>query len=130
MKHHLLKGLRFGLTGVANTGMHALVAFLCLNGFFLGVAGLVVGPVVANGVAFAVATIFSYVVNTLWTFSAEMNRKNFQRFGCVAVIGLMAAMLLAKLSELIGLPPIGSVVLVVCVMPVINFGLHSLWTYK
>ncbi len=130
MKHHLVRGFRFGITGVANTGIHALVAVLCLEGFFLGVPALVAGPVVANGIAFVVATAFSYVVNTVWSFSTEMNRRNFQRFIVVAVIGLFAAMALARLAELTGLPPLGGVVLVVCVMPFVNFGLHSLWTYR
>lgn len=130
MKHHLVRGFRFGITGVANTGIHTLVAVLCLEGFFLGLPWLVTGPVVANGVAFVVATVFSYVVNTLWSFSLEMNRRNLQRFLIVSVIGLFAAMTLAKLAEMIGLPPMGSVVLVVCVMPFVNFALHSLWTYK
>lgn len=130
MKQHLVKGFRFGVTGVANTGIHALVAFLCLNGFFLGLSNLVAGPVVANGMAFVVATLFSYVVNTRWSFAAEMNAKNFRRFIVVALIGLAAAMLLAKLAEVVGLPPMGSVVLVICVMPIINFGMHSLWTYR
>ena len=130
MKQHLVRGFRFGITGVANTGIHALVAVLCLEGFCLGVPWLVAGPVVANGVAFVVATVFSYVVNTVWSFSTDMNRRNFQRFIVVAVIGLFAAMGLARLAEMIGLPPLGSVVLVVCVMPFVNFGLHSLWTYR
>lgn len=130
MKQHLIQGFRFGMTGVANTGIHALVAFLCLNGFFLGVSSLVASPVVANGLAFVVATIFSYVVNTRWSFSTEMNARNFQRFIGVALIGLAAAMLLAKFAEVIGLPAMGGVVLVVCVMPLINFALHSLWTYR
>jgi putative flippase GtrA len=120
MKHHLVRGFRFGVTGVANTGIHLVVAYLCLAA----------GPVVANAVAFIVATLFSYVVNTLWSFSVAMTRQNFGRFIIVAIIGLLATMLLAKLAELIGLSPMGSVWLVVCVMPFINFGLHSLWTYR
>ena len=130
MKHHLVRGFRFGVTGLANTGIHALVAVLCLKGFFLGVPWLVAGPVVANGVAFVVATVFSYVVNTLWSFSTKMNSRNLQRFLVVSVIGLFAAMALARLAELMGLPPLGSVVLVVCVMPFVNFGLHAFWTYR
>lgn len=130
MKQHLVRGFRFGVTGVANTGIHALVAVLCLEGFFLGVPALVAGPVVANGIAFVVATAFSYVVNTLWSFSTQMSRRNLQRFLVVAVIGLFAAMALARLAELVGLPPLGSVVVVVGVMPFVNFALHACWTYR
>lgn len=130
MRRHLVRGFRFGVTGVANTGIHALVAVLCLEGFFLGVPALVAGPVVANGAAFVVATVFSYVVNTVWSFSTKMNRRNLQRFLVVSVIGLFAAMALARLSEWLGLPSLGSVLLVVCVMPFVNFGLHAFWTYR
>ncbi len=130
MKLHLVRIYRFGVTGLANTAIHAFVAVLCLEGFFLGYPSLTVGPVVANGVAFVVATVFSYVVNTVWSFSTTIKRKNFLRFIVVAIIGLVAAMALARLAELIGFPPIGSVVLVVCVMPLINFALHTLWTYR
>ncbi len=120
MRAHLLRGFRFGVTGIANTGIHVVVAYLCLAA----------GPVAANAVAFIVATLFSYVVNTLWSFSTAMTRQNLSRFIVVAIIGLLAAVLLAKVGELIGLPPMGSVWLVVCVMPFVNFGLHSLWTYR
>lgn len=130
MKQHLVRGFRFGVTGIANTGIHALTAVLCLNGLFLGLPWLMVGPVTANGVAFVVATVFSYVVNTLWSFSTKMNGRNFNRFLAVSVIGLFATITLAKLAGFIGLPPLGSVALVVCVMPFVNFGLHSLWTYR
>lgn len=130
MKRHFVRGFRFGVTGVANTLIHSLVAVLCIEGFFLGLPWLVAGPVVANGIAFVVATVFSYIVNTLWSFSAEMNRRNLQRFLVVSVIGLIVAMATARLAELIGLPPLGSIVLVVCVLPFVNFGLHSLWTYR
>lgn len=130
MRHHLVRGFRFSVTGLANTGIHALVAVLCLEGFFLGLPWLVTGPVVANGIAFAVATAFSYVVNTLWSFSTKMSRKNLQRFLVVSAIGLFVAMTLAQLAAWMGLPSLGSVVLVVCVMPFVNFGLHAFWTYR
>lgn len=120
MREHLVRGFRFGVTGVANTGIHILVAYLCLAA----------GPVAANAVAFIVATLFSYVVNTLWSFSAAMTRQNLGRFVIVAIIGLLAAMLLAKLGEFIGLPPMGGVILVVCVMPLVNYTLHSVYTYR
>ena len=130
MKQHLTRGFRFGLTGLANTAIHILIAILCLEGFFFGIPSLVAGPVVANVVAFIVATIFSYLANTLWSFSATINGKNFQRFIVVAIIGLFATMGLARLAELVDLPRVGSVALVVCIMPLVNFSLHSFWTYR
>lgn len=130
MRHHLLRGIRFGITGIANTAIHAAVAYFCLNGFFTSLELIKFGPVAANAIAFILSTAFSYVVNTCWSFSGQMNRKTFGRFGVVAILGLGAAVALAKLGEFMGLPPMWGVFLVVCVMPMVNFGLHSLYTYR
>jgi hypothetical protein len=37
---------------------------------------------------------------------------------------------LARMAELVGLSGVGSVALVVCIMPLINFSLHYFWTYR
>lgn len=130
MRSQTVRGLRFCVTGLANTLIHAFVAYLCLKGFFLGIKNFVAGPVLANAVAFVTSTMFSYVVNTYWSFSTKMSTRNFFRFVSVSCVGLLAAMSLAKIAEFIGLPPMGGVLLVVCVMPIVNFALHSLWTYR
>lgn len=130
LKHHFNRGFRFALTGIVNTGIHAIVAILCLNGFFFKEPLFVVGPVGANSIAFTFATMFSYFANTKWSFATEMNRRNFLRFIVVSLFGLFFTMCLSGLTDYFNWPPIISVVLVVCFMPIINFMLHTLWTYR
>lgn len=114
---------RFALTGVGATALHTVVA--------LGlISQLNTSPPLANGVAFCVATIFSYVVNTLWSFSAAPAKRNFWRFLVVALIGLLLAMGLAWLAEQLHWPPIAGIALVVAIVPTFSFLLHRLWTYR
>ena len=78
----MVRLVRFGVSGVIATGVHVAIATpLAL--------GLGVSPVLANGVAFVCATVFSYLLNALWSFSAKPDRHNFLRFVCVAVFGLL-----------------------------------------
>lgn len=120
---HARRLLRFGVTGLGSTLLHALVA--------LGlITWLTTAPPLANGLAFCVATVFSYLVNTLWSFSAPLHGQNLRRFLTVSAIGFLLAMGLAWLAELVGWTPLVGIALVVCVVPAVSFVLHSLWTYR
>lgn len=120
---HARRLVRFSVTGVGSTLLHTLVA--------LGmITGLNTAPPWANGIAFCVATVFSYLTNTLWSFSAPLHGQNLRRFITVSAIGFLLAMGLAWVAELAGWPPLGGIALVVCVVPAVSFVLHSLWTYR
>lgn len=120
---HTRRLLRFGVTGAGTTLLHAGVALVLIT-------ELAAKPPLANGIAFCVATVFSYLVNTLWSFSAPLHGQNLRRFLMVSSMGFLLAMSLAWLAELWGWPPLGGIALVVCVVPAVSFGLHSLWTYR
>jgi len=113
-----------------NTGIHFGIALLCIKGFHLENYLIKMRPTTANGVAFFVATIFSYFMNTLWSFSSEVNHKNLLRYICVALLGLMLTVLLAGIAEIIGLSSIEGIVLIICTMPFLNFAMHKWWTYQ
>lgn len=120
---HARRLLRFGLTGLGSTLLHSLVALTLIALWHSP-------PPAANGVAFVVATVFSYVVNTLWSFSAPLHGRNLTRFLVVSGVGFLLAITLAWLAELMGWSPIAGIALVVVVVPGVSFGLHSLWTYR
>ena len=75
---------KFTITGLLVTGLHILVAAGFIN-FVLPM------PTLANGVAFVIATVFSYIVNTIWSFSSPLNRINLLRFTLVSLVGLFLA---------------------------------------
>jgi putative flippase GtrA len=122
--------IRFSFIGLLNTGIHFCIALLCIKGFYLENHLIIMKPTTANGVAFSMATVFSYFLNTLWSFSSEINHKNLLRYVCVALSGLIVTVLLARLAELIGLSSINGVVLIICTLPFFNFGMHKWWTYQ
>lgn len=114
---------RFGATGVATTGVHALVAILMMH---------YVGPsqTIANGVAFVMATLFSYCVNTAWSFSASMRGKNLWRYSVTAAIGLLLALSVSAISQKLGWHYLVGIILISSVLPPVNFLMHHFWTYN
>lgn len=117
------RGLRFAVTGLFVTALHALVAVLFIN-------FVVALPPLANGVAFVVATVVSYVINTTWSFSARLQGRTLWRFLAVSACGFVLAMFVAWAAQVAGLHyglGIGAVALTI---PAFTFVLHNFWTYR
>jgi putative flippase GtrA len=105
------------------TGVHVLVAVA-----FIRI--VLPAPSIANGVAFVVATIFSYLVNTMWSFSSPLHGRNLLRFCVVALVGLSLAMMISGAAQHYGLHYLWGIFFVVLVVPPVTFLLHSFWTYR
>lgn len=121
----LRQARRFMTTGILATGLHAATVMALVT--------LVVpapSQVSANGVAFIVANVFSYVVNSLWSFSAPLHGLRFVKFFAVSVIGFLGTLLVAYVAEHMGLSPLSGIVLVVCIMTPVTFILHRAWTFR
>jgi putative flippase GtrA len=117
------RGLRFAITGLFVTALHALVAVLFIK--------LVSPqPPIANGVAFAVATVMSYIINPTWSFSARLHGKTLMRFMLVSVGGFFMAMLVAWVVELAGFHYLLGIGAVALIIPAFTFVLHNFWTYR
>jgi putative flippase GtrA len=114
---------RFALIGLGVTALHAVVAtaLIVLIAF---------GPVAANGCAFAVATMVSYMANTLWTFERRPQPRSFARFVLVSVVGFVLTLILAGAADALGFPFYIGLAAVVTVVPAASFAMHSLWTYR
>jgi len=117
------RGLRFAVTGVFVTGLHALVAILFFN--FVSPQ-----PPLANGVAFAVATVVSYLINTTWSFSAQLHGRTLLRFMTVSGVGFLLAMLVAWVAQMAGLNYLLGIGAVAVTIPVFTFVMHNFWTYR
>jgi putative flippase GtrA len=117
------RGLRFAVTGLLVTALHALVAVLFIN-------SIAAQPPLANGVAFAVATVVSYVINTTWSFSARLHGRTLRRFLLVSTGGFFLAMFVAWAAQIAGLPYLLGIVAVALTIPAFTFVLHNFWTYR
>lgn len=115
--------VRFCITGVLNTALHYAVA--------LGMLVFVLdSPALANGVAFIVATSFSCVMNTLWSFSRRLGAGVFARFGLVACLGCVLSMGVAAAAAGAGLPNWLGIFCVMGVVTPTTYLLHRYWTYR
>lgn len=114
---------RFVLVGIGITALHAAVATLL-------VMVLRLHPAVANGVAFAVATLVSYLSHTLWTFESRPTRKRLARFLFVTLAGLVLTVIIAGVTDMLGFPFYAGIGAVVVVVPAATFTMHKRWTYR
>lgn len=114
---------RFAFSGLLVTALHVFVAVSLIR---LGR----LAPGLANGGAFMVATIFSYVINTLWSFSRPLNGKNMLRFVLVSIVGCILATSASGLADFYGIHYWFGIACVVCTVPPVTFLLHSIWTYR
>jgi putative flippase GtrA len=117
------QALRFGISGLLATGVHVLVAVVFIRTVWPA-------PSIANGVAFVVATIFSYLINTTWSFSSPWHGRNLLRFCVVSCVGLVLAMMISGAAQHYGLHYLWGIFLVVLSVPPVTFLLHSFWTYR
>ncbi len=115
--------LRFALVGVANTGIHlAVVATLTQ---FLGLKQMI-----SNVAAYIVASTFSFVVNSVWSFEVKPQVHRYARFQLVAVLSLLVCALLGHIADVRGWPYIITVLLTALIVPAISFVAHKRYTYS
>ena len=107
------QALRFALSGLLVTGLHVLVATA-----FIQI--ILPAPSIANGVAFVMATVFSYLINTTWSFSRSLHRRNLFRFFVVSCIGLFLAMTISGAAQYFGLHYLYGIGVVVCIVPPVD----------
>lgn len=111
------------MTGVAATCVHVLIAWLLIAGGYSQ-------PALANALASISATFFSYVTHTVWSFSASFEIKGLVRFLAVSSGSCLLSTAIAAYAENVGLPYLLGIVLVVCIVPIVSFTAHHLWTYR
>ncbi|MCA8232875.1 GtrA family protein [Burkholderia cenocepacia] len=115
--------VRFGVSGLCSTAIHVLVATALF-------ARLDASPVTANALAFLCATAFSYLANTLWSFSSTVRTRNAMRFLAVTLAGFVETMLIARAAEALDASRAMGVVAIALLIPPTTFVLHRLWTYR
>ncbi|QQX85080.1 GtrA family protein [Cupriavidus necator] len=114
--------LRFGISGVLATGIHVAVATPLI---YL----LHASQVSANGVAFVIANIGSYLLNTLWSFGARPGRDSYLRFLAVSLLGLGLTLAISAGAQALGAGYWAGLAAILSVVPAVTFVLHRSWTY-
>jgi putative flippase GtrA len=114
---------RFAVSGALVTAFHVAIAATLIG-------LLQVSPAAANGTAFILATVLSYAINTLWSFSRPLHGMTLVRFVAVSLCGLALTVAISGLAEIYGLNYWLGIAGVVLAVPPVTFLLHKAWTYK
>ena len=116
--------LKFGVVGILATLIHILIVSLLVENNVLSSIPF------ANLIAFLVATTFSYIGNTKWSFADSFNRNNATRFAITAVFGCVLAFSLSWVVDTAGYHYLFGIALIVAVIPGLTFLSHYFWTYQ
>jgi len=118
------KIVKFGITGVGSTLIHVIVASTLISGFGANTQ-------VGNGTAFVVATAFSYTVNTLWSFANQISKRTAFRFIVASLAGLALTVLISWIADsVLNVHYLIGIAIVVTIVPIYTFLIHSYWTYR
>jgi putative flippase GtrA len=85
---------------------------------------------VATMAGFALGTLISYTLNTLFTFQRKLQGRSFARFWIVTGIGLLISVSIVEGSVALGLHYGVGVFASLIVGPAFNFTAHRMWTYR
>lgn len=115
---------RFALVGIGATLLYASLALLFSQ--------MALAPVEASLLAYAVATVFSYLGQKFVTFrSPGAHRSELPKFLVLTAIGFgVATAMPAVFSGLLGYPPYVPVVATCIVVPVINLFVLDRWVFS
>lgn len=122
-RHEFEHFLRFCVVGVANTLVHV--------GAVMGLAdGAHIAPPLANVLAFCIANVFSYFVNTHWTFRTRASWAIYTRFLAVSLVGAGLSWGAVECALLMHLHYLIGVVASIGAVAVVGYGLNRLFVFR
>ena len=115
--------LKFVLVGITNVLFYFAMVY-----FFLLILDL--NPVIANGVAYFVTSIYSYVMNSFITFQLAFSFSKLLKFIVASIFLSLLASLITKLILFFGYDYAVSMFVIILGLPVISFSIHKHWSLK
>lgn len=119
------KFIKFGLVGVLNTLINWII-FALLN--FVGVY-----YIVANVIAYAIATANSYIWNSKWVFkyNGKDKKETTAKFIILNLIGLaLNTAILYFLVDILSLNKLVGLVITTAIVMIINYIVNKIWVFK
>ena len=119
------KFVKFGLVGVLNTLINWII-FALLN--FIGVY-----YIVANVIAYVIATANSYIWNSKWVFkyNGKNKKETTAKFVILNLIGLgLNTGILYLLVDMVGFNKLIALVITTGIVMIINYIVNKLWVLK
>jgi len=114
---------KFVIVGLIATLIHIIIASVLIEVHSIKAGG-------ANSLAFVVATVFSYICNSLWSFKSELKQREALRFFLISILGCCLAYLIGNAVESAGVHYLFGILVIVLVIPGVSFVLHNIWTFR
>ena len=121
----LIKLIRFSIVGVGNTLVNCGIFFI-LNAFG-------VYYIISNIIAYIIATINSYIWNSLWVFKygQGLDINTSVKFFILNLVGLTAnTTIMYILVDILNLNKFMALVLASVVVVIMNYTINKLWVFK
>ena len=114
--------LRFGLIGVANTVVHGLILVSLIEYFHFNV-------VMGNCAAFLTANLFSYFMNSYFTFKMQTTLFLYAKFLFASLLSLMLTLLIAWEMNHLGFHYLEGLLVIVFTVPALSYIVMKFWAF-
>lgn len=109
--------------GLGATTVHVVIAAHLIENHM-------VPPALGNAIAFVFANLFSYFSQSAYVFQVPPSPVQYWRFLSVSLGGLALVAALSSGLEALGFHYMVGIAAVVLVLPIVTFGVHSLWVFR
>lgn len=114
--------LTFAVIGVVNTLVHGSMLVIAVEWLSMDV-------VLAHLVAFSVANLFSYAMNSRLTFKVALSLARYIRFFLASILALGLTLLLSWLMDHFGFHYLVGFLLIIVLVPLFSFVLMKFWAF-
>jgi putative flippase GtrA len=113
----------FVCIGLGATAVHVVIAAHLIGTHMIP-------PAQGNAIAFVFANLFSYFSQSVYVFQRPPTPVQYWRFLSVSLAGLALVAAISSGLEVLGVHYLAGIAIVVLVLPIVTFSLHSLWTFR
>ncbi|WP_456275227.1 GtrA family protein [Bacillus sp. AK128] len=120
----LKKFIKYSAVGIISTTIYFLSVFILVEGLYLN-------PVHGAALSFVIMTIVSFLLNKRFTFGGLFTKTQLIRFFTVSMIGfILNYLIMYTVVNILSLHYFIGELTTVLIIPILNFTLNYMWTFK
>lgn len=118
------KFIKYSFVGIICTLIYFISMFLFVEFFKKD-------PVISATISFIIMTVFSFLLNKKYTFCGVYSHQQLLSFSIVAGIGFtLNLIIMYAVVHLLSLHYIVGEITTLLIIPIVNFTLNNIWTFK
>lgn len=123
IKIHLTRISKYILTGILATLIHIFVAIFLIE-------YKNIHPAISNFIAFTIATLITYSINSLWTFNQKLDHRTLTRYILVSMFCSILSAFLSQVVYILSLHYLIGIGVIAITVPWIAFFCHKKITFN